>query len=497
MKSLVKIFLFLFCASLSAQKIKIKKGEVYFDKVAIPIRIDSEYEKIKGGVVGDFSQMLTFYNTISSEVFIIANYKGKMMPTGGKEVWLEISDPKKEKTNSVDFDINLGYGKKGVLRHFLKKYQFINVSGNVNQLKIDDFFNTTTKSVAKTKAQGAIAIEDKVAESRKIPLTIDLNTKFISNQSGKIGFFKVNPDNSIVIGDLDNKKIATASIDSFGKTVNVQSQLLKENFSYRNLSTSLVNIEGKGTITFVKELVYQLHSRGLTLGNQVSKNQNTAYQKKREEQAVNFEEAKVNSTNIYDKKGYAIDEKGEQFEGAITIAFEQIVNANDRISSGTSNIGGGGIGNTLSITYINKKGKSKRKSISAKKNTSFCIVNDNGEEECYKALKVMGGPIMNESDGPLALASSKGKFLKEVYKEGDLVVYQYPPTKTYYLKIIDKEKAFNFSISLFGKVEKKANNLKEYLNGCDYTDKNKYVEKAFKELATIKELINYYNTSCK
>ena len=476
-----------------SQKIKIKKGVILIDKTEIPIKIDSEFVPNRGGTMGDFHQILNFTNASTSDIFVIVDHKGKMMPSGIKEVWMEISDPSRKRTNAIDMDIKLGYSKKAIVKHLLFKYGFFDVEGNVNQNKITEFFDTETESLAKKRANKGKEAEIKVAEARKTPIEIDINTKDILSQGEKIGFYKPEPGNTLVIADLDNKKIATASINSLKGIVEVVSPFLNNGFSYKNPVASLiVDTDGKETIKFVKEFVYQLKAKGLNLGHQLADKKLA----KRAERSEAFEEAKAASSNIYDVTGYAVNDKGEKFEGILTAKFEEIKNPLDPISSGMSNIDDGGIGSSVLVKYKNDKGKDKFKSIGAKNNAYFCITKSDNKEVCYYTVKKEGGPILGSNDGALALASSKGKFMEEVYSGENFKIFLYYGNSTYYLKKNDKEKAFDFKISGFTKNETKATKLKEYLGGCDYTDKNRYDSESF-NLEKIKELIDYYNTSCK
>lgn len=504
MKNTTKIALifFLFTSLISlGQKIKVKKNIISIDNTEIPIKVETSYRSNKSESFGDYDILYTFSNTNSSEIFVLVNSIGKVpAPNKPRENWLEISIPNNNKINAID--INFTGAKKGIIRYLLNELSFFNSDGKVNEANILAFIEKNTSSKAKTKAKGAA---EKDASAKKLvneimpfvqgDMSITKGGRFGTEVIGSV----ISPDvyhetrnSPIEIYDLDENLIAIATTDILSPVI--VNLIDGSRFNYKSKSKL------DGTLTkqkFLTELVEKVVQKGFSLSNSYTDNKKEQIGEVLNDKTSKYELKKKNSSNIYNQKGYAIDEKGKRFEGEITMLFEQINNPNDVIGNNASNIGNGGIGSSLNIYYKNEKGKQKRQLISAKKNASFCVLNEEGLEICYKAIKVEGGPIINDSDGPMALASSKGKFLKEVFKEGDLIAYQYPPTKIFYLKMINKEKAFDFSIPLFGKKEKKAIKLKKYLDGCDYTDKNEYVEKAFEELSTIKKLINYYNTSCK
>jgi hypothetical protein len=497
----------IFAVSVSAQKIKIKKGIVLIDKAGIPIKIDSEHITTKGGIMGDFHQILTFSNTSASNVFAIVEYKGKMMTSNGPKVtWLEISDKNKEKTNSVDIDRDFGGGKKGIVRHLMNKYQFFSIEGVVNQHKITEFFNTITESKAKEKANKGKAKEkeadDRVSKIRPF-VKNDLTTIVTGGRMGTEVIGTVNaPDKyhhtrttPIKIYDLNNNLIASATTDILSPVIVslIDGSTFKYDSKYQ-LSGGLSNSR------FLTDLVEKIVGKGYVLGSQINEEKEIAYQEQKERKAIqyqkdkaNYEVAKRNSSNIYNKKGYVIDEKGVKKEGAISIAFEKIKNPADW--GGMVNISSS-YGNSLALRYIDKKGKKKIKSFSAKKGNRFCIINEDESEICYQGIKIQGNGLLGQAAATTFEGVGEVQYMKEVFKEGKVTIFQSTPSNKYVIKTEDQEKAFNFVFGGLIKKEKKLANLKEYLNGCDYGD-GTYDEASFENIDKIKELINFYNNSCK
>ena len=487
-------FVVLFLAiNVNAQKIKVKKGQVLSDKVPVA-------SLIKEGVIYSFSNL----ENNSKDTQFTAEFNFLKITETSKKSWLTVYNHDKSLSTEVPMEYLSATlsTTKGVAELFYKKYNLITKSG-IDKVELVKFLKTDRPSLTeeyKNLRSDELAVQKELYD---LKIDVDYNSYKIykgsklSDDSTLLGTYIVSKNTNSInsnkydIYDLDNNHIAIITGGSI-KKIDVLLNNSKEAFTYTSSKSYSDKNSDYHNGEFIKEAVQQLYLKDVLLGHQLNDSRNAIYEQKLIDKNIALQEAKDNSINIYNQSGYAINEKGERFEGEITSLFEELNKGN------ISNIGDGGIGSSVKISYKNEKGKTKYKSITAKKLARFCITNQDGSETCYKAMKVLGGPIINDSsDGALALTSSKGKFLKEVYKEGDFIIYQYPGNKKYYLKISDKEKAFNFSISLFGNKEKKASKLKEYLGGCDYTDKNDYVEAAFKEVDTLKKLINYYNTSCK
>lgn len=476
-KILILLGILTFVFSASAQKIKIKKGVILIDKVEIPIKVESEYITTKGGIIGDFHHILTFSDVSTSNVFVIVEHIGKMMsPNGVKETWLEISDPSKEKTNSVDLDRKFGGGKKGIVNHLMNKYQFFTIEGTVNQNKITEFFNTTTESKAKAKANKGKA-KQKEADDRvsKIEPFVknDLTTIVSGGRMGTEVIGTVNaPDKyhdtrttPIKIYDLDNNLIATATTDILSPVT--VSLINSSVFDYKNRTQLNGGISNQ---YFLTELVENIVAKGYVLGNQINEGKKIAYQEKKEEQAIQYEKdkddyetRKRNSLNIYDKKGYIIDEDDKKWEGKIGIAFEEIKKPNDPSDPfdgpGMVEVGHT-YGNGVGLKYINEKGKEKYKSFASKKRIRFCVINEDQTETCYLGAK-MKNKGLELVDGALSSLSFDTSLYYEIISENDkTVVVRDVVENKYGILRKDQKKGFQFNA---GNAEKNNTGLSEYL----------------------------------
>jgi len=475
------------------QKIQVKKETILVDKKEIPIKIKSDSHNVSGQM-GNFHSTYTFSNTTNSEVFLIVDSKGKMLgPKGPKEIWLEISNPDNSKTNAVD--INFGGGKRGVVKYLINEVNFFTIDGTVNQENINAFLQTNTTSNAKISAEGSVkqeeagrALKNKIQPFVQKDMSITKGGRFGTEVIGNV----ISPDkytetinSPIKIFDLDNNLIATAITEVITP---VKVTLIDgSKFEYRT------KYKLNGALTkqqFLTELVEKVVEKGYSLSHSIASNKEEKLEKIADNNRKKYDLAKKNSSNIYNQKGYVLDEDGEKFQGNIFVRFEKVKNPSDW--SGV--VGSNSFGSSLLLKFTDKKGKNKTKAFLAKKNTSFCILNDNGNESCYEGIIIQSNGMLGQAATVTFEGVGQVQYMKKVYEEGKLSIYQSTPSNKYVLKLENKDKAFNFAFGSLIKEEKKLNKLKEYLGGCNVIEE--YKEEDYFNIDKIKELINFYNTSC-
>ncbi|TDF34661.1 hypothetical protein EYS14_23170 [Alteromonadaceae bacterium M269] len=295
-------------------------------------------------------------------------------------------------------------------------------------------------------------------------------------------------------------KIATVTQNPFDE-VKVDSQFLNEPMLYEsknNFSPGSLY----GTREFVVELVRRLHTRDIRMGHQAQEILAQYKAGVKAEARINYEAAKANSSNLYEQEGYAIDYKGERYDGKITVMFEELdVYDPDDPFSGPNiiDLSGDGEGAKIRIDYLNSKQKMKRKTLSAKKNNRFCVYVEEGQESCYQGLQIKSnGLLAAAGNDALEISVNQGnKFMREVSVNGTLSVYQEPASKAFFIKSSKQKKAFNFKFGPLVKEKRKASKLKDYLGGCDYSDGN-YDENALRfDLNEVQALVDFYNQNCK
>lgn len=271
MKFCIRLTLFalsilLISSNVVAQKIKIKKDILYIDKQKTPIAVDIMYETVEN--MGDFHQVYTFTDTTTNKVFLYADFKGySILGINEKLSWLEISDAKRSKTNSVDFKGGLFSSKNKVVLALLNKYQFFNHEGVVNHQKINEFLASSTQSVVKEQATKELEKADKLREFKPY-VTLDSSIRQGGLKGDVIGRLEL-PENKNSMGfftysvyDLDDNEIASASIEPSLPVVEV-SLIDGKRFEYNSRFGLQI-----GSKLFLEELIGHLFLRNYNLGHQ-------------------------------------------------------------------------------------------------------------------------------------------------------------------------------------------------------------------------------------
>lgn len=212
----------LFSVAVSAQKIGVKKDIILIDKVAIPVKVETENRATK--TMGDYDILYSFTNTNSSELFLKINSIGRMLvPNGAKESWLEISNADLSKTNAIDIDPDYGVSKKKIISFLINKLEFFDLAGNVNTDKINAFLETSTESKAKAivnkaKNQGkeleakVAAINPFVQQDLSITKGGRMGTEVIGSVTSPNEYHETR-STPIQVYDVDGNLIATATTD--------------------------------------------------------------------------------------------------------------------------------------------------------------------------------------------------------------------------------------------------------------------------------------------
>jgi hypothetical protein len=227
---------------------------------------------------------------------------------------------------------------------------------------------------------------------------------------------------------------------------------------------------------FFKELIGELVYRDITLGHQAN-----AYHQNLLKEKIRL--AKERSVNIYNAKGYAIDDKGIKYVGTLNAQFEMLdVNqtGNTEVVDAIDNYG-----KFVTIKYLNEKGKERIITLSAKNNTVFYVKNADGSETCYIGMKVKGD-AMKKISNAMSLGFNNAYFYKEIFTEKDNLLLVDPVEKDrYVIKIKNQES---------GQMIDKRNNknlsdqLAEYLASCK--DLSNEIRKEAFDLKAENNLIN-------
>jgi len=182
--------------------------------------------------------------------------------------------------------------------------------------------------------------------------------------------------------------------------------------------------------------------------------------------------------------GYVIDEKGQKIEGKLTVLFKSIDDPNSNIADLTT------YGKQVSLTSINKKGKTKRETYKSKNGIRFCV-EVNEKNHCFLGLKTMGTTeFIGESVSSFSLDFSK--FYKVLYEAGGYFVLTNPSRqdkKDFVIKIPSQEKGLYINKSNIDTLKK---NLLEYAN-CNSINFDSY---DFSSLTDLIYILNEIKENC-
>lgn len=319
MKKILIIFLFLLSNLIFAQKIKINNDQLIIDKKETGIKVTEEKKETK--------YVYIFSDNETSEVFAHVDYMFKKTEADTFIQWLEISNDNYDFVNDVDMEYlssTMSF-KKAIAELLMKKYKFFDVDG-INEEGIRIFFSEKRSSGNKQKAENPeedlnenTALYHNLNPFIKEDLTI---VKGGRHSNEIIGRLEINYGlkSLIKLYDLDNNLIASSIV----QTTSLVKVSLIDDSSFEYKSDYSLNFKDK----FLDELLKKIVSKGFVLGHDFANKEKAvqeeinALENKRLEKE--FNETLPNTVNIYKKKGYAIDKKGNKIEGLISIFFENI-----------------------------------------------------------------------------------------------------------------------------------------------------------------------------
>lgn len=494
MKAKLTLLIILISFFSFAQKVKVKKGQVLIDGVAVakfeePIRLD---------------YIITSLDNSNS---IKVTYKTLKITEEVTKQWLIVSDVSGERKTEVEmeffsFSMNL---KKLTAELLIKKFPIITSNGIEN---LDGFFSEDRPNLTE-EFNGLLSNQAGIEkEARAISASLNIDTDSRRIFEGNVPYTtstvddrereKGSYDNLIAtysssisngsnfpvfsIYDLDNHKVATASTGPFNE-IFVTLPYQDAEFTYKGKIKLTGSSSEYQKGEFVKEVIGWLYVNEVPLGNQMNNERNQVIDGKNEVAWSEYEDAKTNSSNLYDVNGYVVDEEGVKYEGNITMEWENIpspqsVQGDD--SGMVVNIGSGNYGSSVQIKYLNEKEKSRFKHFKSKDGVDFYAKNEDGSEIHYKGITIVKSNSKTDS-----------KFYEILEENTKITFFTNPSNKNNAGIIIPGKKGFMFIIA---NKEKNYIALKEYLN-CDLpVDFKNSID--YSNPSEIKKLSEYYMSSC-
>lgn len=440
------------------QNVKVKKNKVLLDKKEI-----CQFEEVKRNVynISDLD---------GKQVMQIVHVAETIMTLEGEKMFrfLKFSKPASEEIYYSDYIMKgLKFsmsGKKTLLRHLIKKNEFLN-EGGINKEKLNEFFSKPQPQSSEMEEKAAAYKKAyKVVEDYK--LLIDENRVFQKKESEDVAMgsyaikFLNNPDRT-VIRIYDAKGFLTATYER-GSILLFDSASIK----FRTLSRNQHDI--------AKMVIERMIIAGYTLGDMQAKKADIRIKNKQDAIATE----KQTSNNIYKEAATVTDGDGNTIKGEITIEFEEL-NASKSGMSSLKNYGG-----VATLKTVKKNGKFKYTDYKAKNGVKICI---DATNKCFVGMKA------ND-----VFAS---KFNEELLVTDNLSLYKsHFLNNTYYFKKKDKKKALKIkSSSVFKKDDsaKMFEKLNEYLSDCSsFSGSINKAEIDLKKLADLKKILSAYN-SCQ
>lgn len=477
-----------------AQKIKVKKDFVEADKVQI-----AKIEKL--------GTSYTFTSLDDDAEKFIVDHKGLKISEDLSKEWLVIKNADESKRTEVDmeylsFTMNL---KKGIAELLFKKYKLLSTDG-VELETLNSFLDVERPSLTEKYndlLKGAVTEKREMANAlANVKVAVDGSTSkiydgFVPNSgtnegSTLIGSYTQARQASTTtysVYDLDNHKVAVASINSFGTNsgrVEVNLPYEDKTFNYESDSKHR-NTNGSYKTAFVTDLVKQLVVNGTTLGHQVNEKRANAKIALAEQRNDAYEIAKEASNNIYGAPGYIISEKGERVEGDISVKWTDIPAPGDW--DNVVAIGGEDTGKKVSVRYKNKKGKTRYKTFSSKNEERFCLTVD-GEESCYIGAKLKGKGLELAAGAMSSLSFDTSEYYKIIKEDDNILILQDVDNNAYSVKVKKEKKGFQFNIS---NADKNLEGMNKYFG----EDLEALKDLDYRELSSAEAVVDFYNQNIK
>lgn len=410
MKKMI-VLLLLLPLLIFSQKIKTKKDRVLIDEKEVAIFNDKIRDQYELFDLNNVKQFTVEYKTLMQGQVIINQ-------------WLVLTSADASKKTEIPYDVLItSFSPTKIILHLLSvKYNLFDGNG-FNKQKIDEFFATPRESIGEKSVKAKVDLlasraekQEKINKYRPYVKTDGMVLFGGTSGTSIVGRVMGSPytafgnNNTAQVYDLDNNLVATAQITGNVTNDVIVTLYTDSKFTYQaeKRYSSLDNT------VFFKDLIGELVYREITLGHQAA-----IYNQRLLQEKIRL--AKERSVNVYNVKGYAIDEKGIRYDGILTAQFEKL----DINQTGDNQVVGAidKFGKFVTITYHNEKGKERTITLSAKDNVQFAVVGADGSETWYVGMKVKGD-AMKKISNALSLGFNNAYFYKVLFteKENSLLV---------------------------------------------------------------------------
>lgn len=461
-----------------AQKVKIDKGEIKLDDKTI-------------GYVEGKKPLFKISNLDKSYTVTIELKQVEPVPA---IPIMQVKNEATEKFNEIAFTT-------GKFNPFNSEKSVVNAMIEHNYLNTDGLNTELTESFINAESTGVTAKllgnqNEKDQENKAIneyQLAIDdagtiysIKAQNEDPADQRMGYIRMtspstNGELKYEVFDLDNYLIATwfAKSGSFlgynsflnQELITFDKKVLKVAFDKSGNPTGYRMSKDITAMNIIRTLI----GSGYTLQHQGQAEEKAMRVEQAKLNAEKYEAAKLNSVNIYNKKGFVINEKGEKISGVFKIEFEEI--ANNKTSSVNSFVPGQKLYQT-DITDHFQIYKSKS-------GIRFCTEES---KECFIGLTSKGGNLL--SSGLKALNADNSAFYKILYESNGSMILASPAyLNELIIKIPNQENGL-FTTKVTGNKLKK--NVIEYLKCDSFVVENH----DFKTLEGLIKVLEDYQNNC-
>lgn len=460
-----------------SQKIKVKKGFVYFDGKEVA-KVNTELRK-----------NYKFTTLTGEKVFDIV-FKGLGANNLESFQWLEMTSAEGKKTEIPYEVLTTSFNVTKLIVVLLKeKYELFDSNGFQKE-KITAFFNVD-REVLSDKYLKAVTSSNSESKERKStvgrykPFVKDDGTiVFGGSQGSKIVGRVSYVSNTYYAVDLDRITIGTAKGCSTCTTVKATTYT-DESFEYDYGSKTIMS--GRFSRSEAQVFVEELVGRNYLFGRAAKQHKQRLYNEK-------VKIAKENSINLYGVPGSVTDKDGKTYTGIVYAIFEKLQLDPSQQVKGLYDMNSiDKFGKFVSIKYLNEKGRERIKKFSSKNNINFCVT-DEGEKLCFYGTKTKGNALKKISNAS-NFGFDNSYFYRIIYNLDDNMILSKPgDNNLYVLKLKDKEVGFMIDDR---KNEKLSKALAKFIANCkDLATDVKKQEFDLKNLENLRQLINEYK-SCK
>lgn len=457
----------------SAQKIKVKKSIITFDK--------TEVAKVND----DVRNLYKFY-TLEGEKAFDVEFKGLSASNLEGFQWLEMTSADGKKTE-IPYEVLMTSFSvtKLIIKLLSDKYELITSNG-IDMAKVNEFFAVEREKLSDKYTKAVVSAKADEAERQK---TIGLYNPFVKDDgtilfggsrgtkiAGKVSYYQ----DTYTVKDLDGITVGTAKGCSTCTDVDAKTYT-DEEFKFDYGSRTMMT--GRFSRSFAQIFVEELLGRGYQLQHEAK-----AYKAKLHNERIKV--AKENSINLYGVQGTVTDEDGTSYKGTIYAIFEKLEIDPSKQQSDYAEMNSiDKFGKFVSITYMNDKNRERTKKFAARNNVKFCA-NDDGTEKCFVGMKTKGNALLKMSNAS-NLGFDNSYFYEIIYENNGHMVLSKPGEEdTLVLKFSDKKEGFMIDDR---KNEKVSQKLAKYISDCkSLAEDIKNEEFDLSNLDNLKQIVDEY-----